>query len=319
MLDEPLPRRQRERATIALASARNLLEILNDILDFSKLEAGQIRIVTESVAVRPLVAEVMELMAPNAAKTGLALTHRVADAVPPRVETDPARLRQILTNLVSNATKFTETGEVAVRVDYDAATATLAVEVEDTGIGIAPEQQERIFEQFVQADTSLTRRAGGTGLGLAICRQLVEGMGGRMTLRSVPGMGSTFAFTLPAPAVAEGAEPAAAARPVAAADASPMHVLLAEDNPTNQYLLNAYLRAAGHTVEMVANGRRGGGRGVARGLRRRADGRADAGARRPRRHPARSASSRDPPRRCRSSPSPPTPWPATATPASRRG
>ena len=141
-----------------------------------------------------------------------------------------------------------------MRVDYDAATATLAVEVEDTGIGIAPDQHERVFEQFVQADTSLTRRTGGTGLGLAICRQLVEGMGGRMTLRSVPGMGSTFAFTLPAPAVAEGAEPAAAARPVAAADASPMHVLLAEDNPPNQYLLNAYLRAAGHAVEMVANG-----------------------------------------------------------------
>ena len=180
MLDEPLPERQRERATIALASARNLLEILNDILDFSKLEAGQIRIVTESVAVRPLVAEVMELMAPNAAKKGLALTHRVADAVPARVETDPARLRQVLTNLVSNATKFTEAGEVAVRVDYDAAAGRRRSRSRSRTPASAspPEQHERVFEQFVQADTSLTRRAGGTGLGLAICRQLVERMGG---------------------------------------------------------------------------------------------------------------------------------------------
>ena len=116
----------------------------------------------------------------------------------------------------------------------------------------------------MQADTSLTRRAGGTGLGLAICRQLVERMGGRMSLRSVPGMGSTFAFTVPAPAVGEGAEPAAAARPVAAAAASPMHVLLAEDNPTNQYLLNAYLRAA------RAHGRDGGERRSRRWPRRRA-------------------------------------------------
>ncbi len=256
MLNEPLPARQRERATIALASAENLLEILNDILDFSKLEAGQIRIVNESFAPRPLVAEIIDLMTPNAAKKGLALTATVSDVVPERVEADPVRLRQVLTNLISNATKFTDAGEVAVTVGYDpeGAGGMLEVAVEDTGIGIAPEQQERIFEQFVQADTSLTRRAGGTGLGLAICRQLVEGMGGAMTLRSVPGMGSTFRFAVPAREVGEDRRPAVVPEPAAETAGGPMRILLAEDNPTNQYLINAYLRAAGHAVEVVSNG-----------------------------------------------------------------
>jgi len=250
MLDEPLSKRQRERATIALASARSLLEILNDILDFSKLEANQIRISEESVAVRPLIAEVMELMAPAAAPKCLRLSQEVSDAVPEWIATDAMRLRQVLTNLVSNATKFTETGEVKVRADY--AGGALKVEVQDTGIGIAAEQHDQIFQQFVQADNPLTRRAGGTGLGLAISKQLVELMGGTIAVRSVPGMGSTFSFTIDA-------RPAAAAPPpqpqaAQAAGMPPLRVLLAEDNATNQYLVNAYLRGAGHRVELVTNG-----------------------------------------------------------------
>jgi signal transduction histidine kinase/CheY-like chemotaxis protein len=254
MLEAPLSRRQRERATIALASARSLLEILNDILDFSKLEANQIRISTASVAVRPLAAEVIDLMRPDAAARGLDLSCAVDDAVPEWVATDGMRLRQVLTNLVSNATKFTVAGQVVVRIDYAAARGgELRVEVEDTGIGIAEAQHARIFQQFVQADTSLTRRAGGTGLGLAISKQLVELMGGAIGLRSVPGMGSTFCFRLPAPP-ADPPALAASDAPSFAGASPPLRVLLAEDNSTNRYLVNAYLREAGHRVESVGNG-----------------------------------------------------------------
>jgi signal transduction histidine kinase/ActR/RegA family two-component response regulator len=256
MLEEPLPPRQHERAQIALASAQCLLLILNDILDFSKLEARRIRITPEPVEVRPLVAEVVELMASAAARKGLDLTHEIAGRVPERIVADPMRLRQVLTNLLNNATKFTEEGRILVRVDYapqgDGA-GELAVEVQDTGIGIPPDQQERVFLDFVQADSSLTRRSGGTGLGLAICRQLVEMMGGGITLRSGPGMGSTFAFTIPT-RPAEAAAGTGGSAKQEAAPARPLRVLLAEDNATNRYLITAYLRAAGHAVEVVSNG-----------------------------------------------------------------
>jgi signal transduction histidine kinase/ActR/RegA family two-component response regulator len=254
MLEEPLPARQRERAAIALASAQSLLEILNDILDISKLEAKQIRIAPESIEIRPLVAEVVELMAPAAERKGLALDFTVEDGVPAWIVADPMRLRQVLCNLLSNATKFTDEGTIAVRIGYvpRGDEGELRVEVQDTGIGIAPDQQERIFLDFVQADSSLTRRAGGTGLGLAICRQLVEMMGGAIAVRSVPGMGSTFSFALPTrPAGPRAAAPRADA---AAEGAGPLRVLLAEDNATNRYLITAYLGGSGHKVDVVANG-----------------------------------------------------------------
>jgi CheY-like chemotaxis protein len=257
MLDDPLPEKQRERAKIALASAQSLLQILNDILDFSKLEARQIRVCEENVDVRRLIDEVMELMAAPAEQKGLRLGVEVAESVPKRIFADPMRLRQVLTNLLSNATKFTEAGEVRVRVGYapEGAEGRLEVEVEDTGIGIAQAHIEQIFQDFVQADNSLTRRAGGTGLGLAISRQLVELMGGALTVRSVPGMGSTFRFsvrTRPAPAAAP--ELAAAEERAARGMLTPMRVLLAEDHATNQYLISAYLGAAGHEVVVVNNG-----------------------------------------------------------------
>jgi CheY-like chemotaxis protein len=255
VLEGPLSRKQRERATIALASAQSLLEILNDILDFSKLEANQIRLFEAEVAIRPLVAEVIELMAANAAQKGLALSYQVSAGVPSAVVGDEVRLRQVLTNLVSNAIKFTESGEVVVRVDYaPAGGGELRVEVADTGIGIAAEQHDRIFQEFVQADNSLTRRVGGTGLGLAICKQLVELMGGTIGVRSVPGMGSTFSFSVKASpvTVAPEAEPEPAAP--GPAPLSPLRVLLAEDNATNRYLIRAYLRGAGHQIVCVGNG-----------------------------------------------------------------
>ena len=256
MLDDPLPEKQRERAKIALGSAQSLLQILNDILDFSKLEAKQIRIAEENVDVRRLFDDVMELMATPAEQKGLGLHVAVDAGVPERVFADPMRLRQVMSNLLSNATKFTDRGEVRVRVAYlpDGETGQLEVEVEDTGIGIAEANLEAIFEDFVQADDSLTRRAGGTGLGLAICRQLVELMGGTLGVRSVPGMGSTFRFVVraaPAPPLAEPLADAHLARRRLPA----MRVLLAEDHATNQYLIGAYLGAAGHQVVVVENGR----------------------------------------------------------------
>ena len=255
MLDDPLPEPQRERAQIALSSAENLLEILNDILDFSKLEAGQIRIAEESFDVRTLISDVIDLMAASAEQKGLALSGAIADAVPARITGDPMRLRQVLLNLISNAIKFTETGTIEVRADHVPAEDALHVEVEDTGIGIPAEQREAIFQRFVQADNSLTRRAGGTGLGLAISRQLVELMGGTIRLRSVPGMGSCFSFSVATGPAAQPAPLAASPEPAVAADAAPaMRVLLAEDHATNQYLLKAYLQKAGHEVVVVGNG-----------------------------------------------------------------
>ncbi|MFO1208512.1 MAG: ATP-binding protein [Amaricoccus sp.] len=255
MLGGELRPAQRERATIALDSARSLLEILNDILDFSKLEAQQIRLTEESVAVREVAGDVLALMGAEAAQKGLSLTSEIDPAVPEQVLTDPMRLRQVLTNLISNAAKFTDRGEIRLRVGWDAADGgTLRVDVEDTGIGIDEANRERIFEHFVQADGSLARRAGGTGLGLAISRQIVELMGGEISVRSVPGMGSTFGFHVRAPR----AEPAPAATepPRVAPDAGlrPLRVLLAEDHAANQYLIRAFLATGGHSVVVVENG-----------------------------------------------------------------
>ncbi len=258
MLDDPLPERQRERAKIALASAQSLLQILNDILDFSKLEAHQIRVCEENVDARALIEDVMELMSAPAEQKGLSLSVEVDAGVPERIYVDPMRLRQVLTNLLSNATKFTLVGEVCMRVGYapEGEEGRLEVEVEDTGIGIGEAHIERIFEDFVQADNSLTRRAGGTGLGLAISRQLVGLMGGTLGVRSVPGMGSTFSFSIrtrAAPQVAP--DPEAMERWTSRREHASLRVLLAEDHATNQYLIGAYLGSAGHEMVVVQDGR----------------------------------------------------------------
>jgi signal transduction histidine kinase/CheY-like chemotaxis protein len=254
MLDDTLPQVQRERAKIALDSAESLLAILNDILDFSKLEAEEVALGEEPVDIRALVTQVIDLMSPNAISKGLLLRHVISASVPRYVLGDAVRIRQILTNFLSNATKFTDRGEIAVRVNYGGGigAATLSIEVEDTGIGIAPEHQENIFHRFIQADDSLTRRAGGTGLGLAISSQLAELMGGRVSVRSVAGMGSTFRVEVPAPATAP--QRAVGEEPADADELPPMRLLLAEDHATNQYVITAFLRAAGHEVTVVTNG-----------------------------------------------------------------
>jgi PAS domain S-box-containing protein len=204
LLDTGLSSEQHEYAATAHHSANALLTLLNDILDFSKIEAGKLELEQVPFEVRPLVEEVLVLQAERAYGKGLELVCTVATDVPHMVCGDPTRLRQVLTNLVSNAIKFTAQGEVVIAVTRagvvdpaapGSAPAVLGFAVRDSGIGVPPAAQAAIFEAFVQADGSTTRRYGGTGLGLAICKRLVACMGGEIAVDSLPGQGSTFRFT----------------------------------------------------------------------------------------------------------------------------
>ncbi|WP_373190795.1 ATP-binding protein [Halomonas sp.] len=192
--------RQREWLDQMQRACDNLLMLVNDVLDFSKLEAGRVELETLPLDMVALVDEVLGLQAPLSQQKGLQLLGLVYDDVPANLQGDPMRIRQVLTNLVNNAIKFTDQGEVIVRVMLEEAEAgrmVLQVSVSDTGMGLSEEARRRLFQAFQQADISHHREFGGTGLGLAICRQLVEQMGGEIDVKSVPGQGSTFFFMLP--------------------------------------------------------------------------------------------------------------------------
>ena len=255
LLDTELTREQRDYAETVHRSGEALLAIINDILDFSKIEAGRLELEPVPFALRETLGETVKTLASLAHAKSLELAYEIRPNVPDDLVGDTGRIGQILVNLVGNAIKFTEQGEVAVRVDAEAVTAesvTLRVAVQDTGIGIAPDKSRLIFDAFAQADASTTRRFGGTGLGLAICRRLVERMGGRIWLDSELGRGSTFHFTL----VLERARV-----PVPKRVAAPSHalqglpVLAADDNATNRRLLEAMLTAWGATPTIVEDGR----------------------------------------------------------------
>ena len=198
MTDGDLPQAARRDLATVRRSAETLLSLVNDILDFSKIEAGKLDIEILDVDLRQVVDDVCELLAERADTKGLELCALVATSMPTQVRSDGARLRQVLTNLVGNAIKFTEKGEVTIRVLHAPRGGRQAYrfEVIDTGIGIAPGAQDKIFDPFSQADTSTTRKYGGTGLGLVICRQLVELLGGKLGVVSSPGKGSTFWFEI---------------------------------------------------------------------------------------------------------------------------
>ena len=197
LLATPLNERQRRYADTVHTSGTSLLHIINDILDFSKIEAG--RLVLEHIPYDPrrLLAETSTIFREQAQKKGVSLTVTIAQDIPVTLYGDPHRLRQILTNFISNALKFTATGRIAISAAMDPVhSGHVRIDVSDTGIGIPPDAQERIFDSFAQADGSTTRKYGGTGLGLAIVKQLVGMMGGHMGLTSAPGEGSTFWFTI---------------------------------------------------------------------------------------------------------------------------
>ncbi|MBC7951198.1 MAG: DUF3369 domain-containing protein [Rhodospirillaceae bacterium] len=255
LLDTQLSEVQRDYAETVLSSGEVLLGILNDILDLSRIEAGKLELEKIAFDLPKVADSVVHLMSPRAKEKDLRLLIELAPHLPPRVTGDPTRLRQVLLNLLSNAIKFTETGSVTLKVWPEAVTdgkATLRFEVRDTGIGISPEARERLFNNFVQADASITRRFGGTGLGLAICQNLVRVMDGDIGVTSASGEGSTFWFNIRLP-LAEAAEEQRAAPAAVRAD-KPLHLLLAEDNAVNQKVATLILERGGHKVTPVVNG-----------------------------------------------------------------
>ncbi len=261
LLDTPLNPEQREYAETVRLSGEHLLGIINDILDFSKIETGKLDLEDLNFDLHATVEEAIGLLGERAYAKGLELTCLVQAGVPTAIQGDPRRLRQILVNLVGNAIKFTDQGEVVVTVsmeeepdaetaEVNAACRTLRFEVSDTGIGIAPEQQAKLFQPFTQADGSMTRKYGGTGLGLAICKQLVEIMGGRIGLTSKVGEGSVFWLTMRFPLQSENTQPIAAI-PVALRG---RHVLIVDDHATNRRVLEQSLRGQGVMCESAEDG-----------------------------------------------------------------
>jgi PAS domain S-box-containing protein len=253
-LREPMPAPSRSRVSLALGNAEALLAIINDILDFSKIEAGKMGFEAVDFDLREMVQSLVELLDLRAQEEGLSLLSAIDPNVPQWLRGDPMRLRQILLNLIGNALKFTEVGTVEVRVacgSTDAGQLLLEIEVEDTGIGISHEAQQRLFSSFEQADVTTTRKYGGTGLGLTITRALVEGMAGEITLRSAPGVGSTFRVALP---VAIGSPvQTVPEEPVPPFDCR-LNVLCAEDGHTNRVIVQAFVQGLGHDVSFVENG-----------------------------------------------------------------
>jgi PAS domain S-box-containing protein len=253
LLNTELTRRQREYATTIRTSGENLLAIINDILDFSKIEAGEMRLEAIDFDLRTTIEDVAVLAAERAHAKGLELANLLEHDVPTALRGDPGRIRQVLANLLGNAIKFTEAGEVILHtslVEETGGTAVVRFEVKDTGIGIAREQQERLFEPFTQADASTTRRYGGTGLGLVISKQLVEIMGGEIGLQSESGTGSIFFLEVPFDKQPEGARVA----PAMPADLRDLRVLVVDDNETNRKIVHEQVISWGMKNSMAEDG-----------------------------------------------------------------
>jgi signal transduction histidine kinase/ActR/RegA family two-component response regulator len=260
LLQTPLEAKQRELAAAAYASGQTMLRVLNDVLDVSKIEAGKVELELVDFDLAALLDDELALFRATATAAGTTLEGEFDPALPTRVKGDPTRLRQVLTNLLNNALKFTERGGQvrlsAWRQGGDAASHRLAFEVRDNGIGISKAAQRRLFEPFTQADESTTRRFGGTGLGLAISRELVTLMGGELSVESAPGAGSTFRIELTL-AAAQATQDASSPSPAIGADDSRLaglHLLVAEDNPVNLQVVVAMLEGLGARVDCALDG-----------------------------------------------------------------
>jgi signal transduction histidine kinase/CheY-like chemotaxis protein len=258
-LVEELPPMVRDYLQTARDSAGVLLEILNEILDLSRIEAGHFELESTAFSLHKVVEQVIKTLRARAREKGLALIYNLPPHVPDLLIGDPLRFRQILMNLVDNAIKFTHIGKIAVKAEvreHTQETVRLEFAVSDTGIGILPEDRERIFSPFTQADASTTRNYGGTGLGLTISRKFVELMNGQIWVESHPNQGSTFYFTvtLKLPQKASTGRGEAGYPLHRAGRRQALQVLLAEDTPTNQKLAERLLTRRGHIVEIARNG-----------------------------------------------------------------
>ena len=260
MIDVALPKAAdatvRDCLQTAKGSADLLLTLLNDLLDSAKIESGKLELESAPFSLRRMLDQITSVLAVRASEKGLCFCCRLPNETPDVVLGDRTRLQQVLLNLAGNAIKFTERGDVEISLlaQSQAGEACLEFAVRDTGIGIPPSGQARLFQSFSQADSSMPRRFGGTGLGLSISKRLVDRMGGRIWVESQVGQGSTFRFTVRLPLArelpADGAAPAA----VPAAACAPLSILLVEDNPANQKFAKYVLQDRGHRVEIAEDG-----------------------------------------------------------------
>ncbi len=259
LMATPLNDEQRDYLKTLRSSADLLLSILSDILDLAKIEAGKMTLEQIPTDLREVAHDIVKLFSARSQQKELTLRAEIAEDIPPAVLADPMRLRQILANLVNNAIKFTEQGEVVVQVSClrrAEESAWVRLAVRDTGIGIPPERLDAIFEAFTQADSSTTRKHGGTGLGLAICKQLAELMGGHIHVQSEVGKGSTFWVDLPLPIAHDASKPAQnnAIEPTNTELPQGLHILLVEDNEVNRKVAMRMLERLGCVVDVAGDG-----------------------------------------------------------------
>jgi PAS domain S-box-containing protein len=261
LLDTPVDKRQRDYMEIVRANGITLLELINNVLEFSRIESGKMEVTLAPVDLAELTASVIDSMWVEASRRGIELFSRIQDDVPQKVLAVELELRRIITNIVANGVKFTEHGSVQVfiQVTYDGDRPFLLFSVVDTGIGIGEDKINLLFKSFSQVDSSSTRRFGGTGLGLAISKKLCESMGGRMWVKSEPGKGSTFFFTIPL-LTPDRSEPARTSDRGEAPQpppvpSRPLSILVADDEPMNQLLVKRFLSKLGQSCDLAGNGK----------------------------------------------------------------